>query len=389
MIKISMRKKGELSTTWIVSIILLLVGFVIISVFFYKFLFQDTIDKEVCHQSVILRGTAATLAVELEDYVPIKCKTAKYCVTTRSGKNLCPDMQNEKGVTNIKVTNKEQIEKLLVQELLSCWKMMGEGKVSLFTQYFASTYGIGNVYPTCVVCSRVAYDYDSLEKAKIDLKAINMLAYMNKYRVPGTDKSYFRTLAGDGGQFKIPDQFYVLEENSKNTELTSEEKAKLDFDGLTKTGGEIKAVENLEEKIGIYRNTTAIMFMQITAPGHWQAAKNVFGKVAVLGGVAVAGGTYVVAKGTFVVGVTKMLSLAKGAATAVVSLPALAITAGVALILGATWEYNIASNRAVTAGYCGDVSTGGKARSGCSVVRTVNYNLEQINQYCREIEGIA
>jgi cystathionine beta-lyase len=37
---------------------------------------------------------------------------------------------------------------------------------------------------------------------------------------------------------------------------------------------------------------------------------------------------------------------------------------------------------------CGDVSVGKDARDGCSVVRTVNYNVKDLSQYCSIIESI-
>jgi len=51
-------------------------------------------------------------------------------------------------------------------------------------------------------------------------------------------------------------------------------------------------------------------------------------------------------------------------------------------------EISVAHNRAVSASYCGDMSLGGNSRSGCSVVRTADYNAEGIFEYCQNIESI-
>jgi len=45
-------------------------------------------------------------------------------------------------------------------------------------------------------------------------------------------------------------------------------------------------------------------------------------------------------------------------------------------------------NRAVTASYCDDITIGSDARSGCSVIRTTDYNVGDILEYCSVIESI-
>ena len=61
--------------------------------------------------------------------------------------------------------------------------------------------------------------------------------------------------------------------------------------------------------------------------------------------------------------------------------------AGLAIVAAAAQQINIIHQRGVTAGYCGDVTVGSEAREGCSSVRLVDYDLEQIKTYCSVIES--
>ena len=83
----------------------------------------------------------------------------------------------------------------------------------------------------------------------------------------------------------------------------------------------------------------------------------------------------------------KILSTLSKAGRAIT--PFTKVVAVAALIAGIAQQGSVAYNRDVTAGYCGDVSSGGEERDGCSVVRTVNYNKEEIGSYCSVIESIS
>ena len=58
------------------------------------------------------------------------------------------------------------------------------------------------------------------------------------------------------------------------------------------------------------------------------------------------------------------------------------------LILNPVVYGNVAYNRAISAGYCGDFEVGSEARNGCSSVRTINYNPEDLSKYCSIVESI-
>jgi len=189
--KILRNKKGEMTSTMLVSIILLVVGFGIILFIYSQLAFEGQVDREICHESVILRGTLPD-TLGLKDAAPLKCKTSKICVRGKKifGKGECEEFTNADSVINNNVNDLTQIEKLISQEIVGCWRMMGEGKISLFSES-AAEYGFGDVYPSCVICSRIAFDKESLAEKGIDIEERNVLNYMLTHKIPNGEKSYY------------------------------------------------------------------------------------------------------------------------------------------------------------------------------------------------------
>ncbi|MBS3073011.1 hypothetical protein J4477_04215 [Candidatus Pacearchaeota archaeon] len=362
-----MEKRGFLAAEWIVAIVLILVGLGIL-IFAATNLFTKTdIDKNTCHFSVISRGSTPSLA---QGYVPLRCKTEKICITGELFGGGCDEFEGEKGVTKIRVSDSsvqglEQVQKIYAQSILECWEMMGEGKVSLFSQAAAENFGVGVVYPSCVVCSRIAIDKDSLNN--VPFENMNLNEYMMIHLVPKTEKTYFDYMLGEeySASYSVADNllnlpdFDITEDKDGNIEdITKIDKnVSLVDPSIISTSRE----DNLKE--------TAIIFSQISSPSHGGVLSNSAGVVAGLG-----------VTGTFAFG-PKFLS---SAGKAVFSVPGAVIAA----ILGIYQQGSVTLSRGVSAGYCGDIEISSDARSGCSAVRTINYDLESISEYCRVIEGL-
>src|SRR3989338_2328136 len=184
-----MNKKGDVNWSIIFSVIVVLVSFIIVLFVWWSMNIQSTTNKAVCHASVVFR---ATPPAAVQGYVPLKCKADKICiVSSKYGGDCKSEFGSSSAVTKIKVENKEQIEKILTLNIMDCWSMMGEGNLGLFSQGFLESYGLKEkVYPSCVVCTRVAFNQTSLEKAGIDLKSIDTLSYMQKHLISGKDITY-------------------------------------------------------------------------------------------------------------------------------------------------------------------------------------------------------
>jgi hypothetical protein len=356
-------KKGALAPETLVKIILLIAGFAILILVFTQINWTGEIDREVCHQSVLLRATTPSAAKNL---IPLRCKTSKLCINSGLFGGKCEDsFENSKEVQKIKVNDIRDVEKLISEEVVSCWSDMGEGKVSLFSQYWAETFGIGGVYPTCVIYSRIGFDED----LDVDLQKMDVLKYMREHKMPDKEISYFEYLAGEEeGKLSIDIDSMKIKDVTK-IEVEGEDKLVVDEEDSVLISGE----EGLEEAVKNPYDDIAIVFMQISAPGHGDSVLNL-GKAAL--GLGIAGGSFagpsLVAKGIKRVGLKGGL-----------------ITLGAAILGVGAQQINVAYNRGVTAGYCGDISVGSEARNGCSVVRVVNYDKESIQKYCSVIESIA
>jgi len=401
-----MNKKAEegsgMPISTLVVILLLLLGFIVLVYFFTQIGFGSRADKETCHQSVIIRATTPSFA-GLQSVVPLKCQTEKICITSKLFGGKCKEFEGTKGITTARVGTKAEVEKVLTQSLFDCWTMMGEGKVSLFSQWIAETYGFGGIYPTCTVCARIAFDSESLTKAGINASEIDVEQYMRVHIVPTTENTtYAEYLGGEGGKIRIQNITTTETTPTSENELSAEEKAQLAIGDL-----EAGTLTPLNYSI----DTLGIIFTQISAPSHGGAFKNL--AYTVLGG-GVAGAS--VMPGTFFKTAKSFISVSMPAAeeklvpvftktgvgfgyektsiwkrvagTRVGVTIAGKIVGGIAVVTLIAQQVNVAYDRSVSAGYCGDVSVGSEAMEGCSVVRMVNYNASDLESYCSVIESI-
>ena len=185
-------KKGEISASMAVGVILLVVAFGIGLLFYNQIVWKEKIDREACFNSVVNRALIPS-DTPADKMVQLKCKTEKICITAGLIGGKCAEYEGLKGITKIKIKSVSDIEKAIAQSIVDCWGMMGEGRVSLFSQYFAKLYGIGSVYPTCVICSRVAFDMGGLAKAGITAEKMTTMdvdKYMSTHLVPGRNITY-------------------------------------------------------------------------------------------------------------------------------------------------------------------------------------------------------
>ena len=373
-----MNKRAEITSTQIVYITLLIVGFIVVVGFIYFIGFTSLIDRSTCHQSVILRGTLPSLG-GISEFVPMKCVAEKVCITTGLIGGKCEESFGKtSGIVKVKVTSKEEIEKYFAKEMIDCWSMMGEGKISVFSQWFAEHYGLGKVYPTCVICSRISFDEKALDNAKINWRGIDVLNYMMIHKMPDSDLTYYQYFTGIGG--KTPYKINVSEFKADISELSTNMQTDK-TPGSLEQAGKIDAA--LKTDLNVTENKTssnaprdmAMMFMQISSPKQWGSLGNIAGTLGIGAGAG------------FLTAPTLTGKLAWGAGKAVLANP---IVAGIALLAGiGIQQTNTYFNREATAGYCGDVSLGDEARDGCSAVRMITYDKNSIGSFCSEIAGIS
>jgi len=139
-------KKGELTTNQIVVLIILIASFAVILFFLLRLNLGEESEKEVCHNSVVLRSNDAIPT----DSVPLNCQTTYVCITKDGSCEKLLKPQKEK------VKTPDEIYSVLARELADCWWMFGEGGLNYIgSDTFKEMY--------CVRCSQISFD-DSVKE---------------------------------------------------------------------------------------------------------------------------------------------------------------------------------------------------------------------------------
>jgi len=353
-------KKGDISAAFLITVILGVLACGIVLIVYSQFSWTATADKETCHQSVIYRATLpSTLGAKA--FVPLKCKTEKICFTSGIIGGKCNEFENVFGITRARVNRKEQIEQEIARKMVDCWEMTGQGKLSLFNQWFAETYGFSDVASSCIICSRIAFDRKSLAKTGINVQEIDVFNYMTKHLIAGKNITYYDYLGGDKGKISVKD------ENVEN--LIKELSKNLLYETVN---------QNINTNDNPNSDELAILFMQIYSPKYGEVFKNSLYTVLGIGA------------SNFISAPVLSTKLTVGAGKLALAHPiGAAIAALLGLGIGGYQAYSVFNNNAIAAGYCGDIAVEDRAETGCSVVRIVNYGAEDLSKYCSTIESIA
>lgn len=176
------------STT--LDVLLVVISGVFIILVFANIGLTEEIDRETCHQSVIYRATLPdSLFFDLKDLPSLKCETAKFCITDKTfGKADCKDAFGEGDYVTVRVDEEnldDEINKFVARELASCWSMMGEGKIQVFTRDALTK-------KRCSVCSRIAFDKEMKDYLS-DVEGLGN--YLLTREVPNKNMSYWKFLA--------------------------------------------------------------------------------------------------------------------------------------------------------------------------------------------------
>ncbi|MEK6824941.1 MAG: hypothetical protein AABY02_03745 [Nanoarchaeota archaeon] len=334
--------KGELSSIQIISLVLTIAGLIVILIFLGLLYADDgQQDRELCKLSVLTRATAP---MAFQALVPLKCTTEKICIT---GKGECPEFAGEKkNVREVRLKGdaleqRRMIEETMANAMYDCWNVMGRGKLNIFGTA-SDYYGLGTGNPTCVVCSRVAFNAINNDISS----TVDIDAYLRSANVSGTQRTYVNVFQGESGVQTFAAVEKLSEENG--FKLIVEDKIKLQASPDS--------------------NQVAFVFSQVKVKDTSTVLANL--------GVAAAGATFAI-PGAAKVGSALFLRnpYAAGAGLALGGLAA----GGVA--------YNNWQSKQAAAGYCGELTTSAgddkeSMKNGCSVVQGVLYNVQDINMLC-------
>lgn len=142
-----MRKKGELTTQQIVTIIILIVSFAVILFFLSRLNLGETSNKQICHNSVLLKSKTKGFGG------PLDCRTNYLCI---SGGGKCETI-DPTGTIKVNPDKKGEIMEAIAKEMADCWWMFGEGKID-YVAFFDGETKIIEKNVVCGVCSIVEFD---------------------------------------------------------------------------------------------------------------------------------------------------------------------------------------------------------------------------------------
>lgn len=363
-------KKGEISTSFLVGVILVVMSGIVLLLVFTSFPWQPTSDESVCKTSVLLRGTVPDVA---KGFTPLNCKTEKICITAKdsSSKNSCENLfMGVEGIEIEKVSSKEfvsegkmdaktEIEKIISKKVIECWDMMGSGKISIENSEISKSYGLGDTTSFCVVCSRIDVDQSLLEHYAIsreNLSQINPFEYMRTRKYAKTDGSYLDYIIGGGS-------------NGRGAAFGADSyfESIATFDNSTKEQYADRK-KNFEQ--------IAIVFSQAYAPEASRVWNNYLNTL-LIGGIAANSIT------------PNFLKVAAGKAVTTLGLTGGIVAGAVFALAAGAIQMNVWNNQALTASYCGDLTiSDGSSKKGCSVVRVMPYNATDLTTFCGVIDGL-
>jgi len=180
-------KKGDLTSKEIVALVMVALAVVIFVIFYSFYPWGETINKETCHQSIIMRSTFNAGPFEPgRELIPLKCQTDKICLTADGD---CTEFGGVDKLekTKIEVSRERDILEAFANALYDCNSMLGEGNLNFMPHHFWSTkYGL--------MCARIAF-HGNVLKAGEEITYKELYEYMLIKKTPD-DKSYLEYLYG-------------------------------------------------------------------------------------------------------------------------------------------------------------------------------------------------
>jgi len=181
-------KKGELTSSQIVIWALIITGFIVVVIFIFLIPWGATINKEVCHQSVVLRHSA-NIKGTTGGLISFKCQIGKICFTSGAFQE-CGEFEGIKGVEKIKVKTKDDIIEEIANLKYDCWDMLGRG----YLDYHGAGIDISKKY--CSPCYRVAFSKEVQENIVNEISYEELYRWMGSHKIPNQEKNYLQFLYG-------------------------------------------------------------------------------------------------------------------------------------------------------------------------------------------------
>ncbi len=142
------KKKAELTSKQLITIIILIVSFIILIIFYFALNIKGEITRETCKQSLALRGTSF-----ISKYVlSVKCETEYFCMNMGGE---CVDAREE--AKDIEIEDIDKLDDEIFSLAEECWDMVGRGKINFGSK------------KECGVCSVIYFD-EEIQKEDLSVK---------------------------------------------------------------------------------------------------------------------------------------------------------------------------------------------------------------------------
>jgi len=138
------RKKGELTSKHLVTIIIIIFSFAVILIFYFTLNLKGQINEQTCRQSLAQREVFSKIGfkgINAGKLISVKCETKEVCISMGGD---CSGAG--KDVEKVSVKTLSEVDRKISDLANDCWSMVGLGKIS-----------IGPV-GTCGLCSIVYFD---------------------------------------------------------------------------------------------------------------------------------------------------------------------------------------------------------------------------------------
>ncbi|MEM4215138.1 MAG: hypothetical protein QW484_02120 [Candidatus Pacearchaeota archaeon] len=340
-----MNKRGVTVQSMLIGIIIVLLIAAIIFFFLKALPYKETVDKEACRNSVILRNNAILRGEEmLPETIPLNCKTQEITISS---------------------TNEDFIKREIANAMYDCWWMLGEGKMQFWSESTWKEFGLANVKASCVICSIIKFDKSV--KAK-NLK-LDVASYMEQTKIPNKNITYLEYFTDETGA-KLPTDVQA-------PPITTDSDYVILFMGIE--GDELwePILRDLEVAASLATGITGTSFIAGSATGGigggfraagslWKSIGGVLGK-----SVTIGAGPHP----------NPWLALV-GEKAGGVTIAAWQIIAFLTLALVTTQEIWTAKNQKIVAQRCNG------ERKGCMQVMLLPMDASTIGQVCSNIESI-
>ena len=173
-----LNEKKAITVRFIILLLVSLISFTIIVAWFRTFPYREIINKETCHQSVMLRSMQGIGEITKRK-IPLRCKTEHIIISE---------------------SDEEQIKKKIANAMYDCWWMLGEGKLNFFpSKLTRENY--------CIICSTIEF------KSRARDKKIDIYTYLKERTIPSKDESFLEYLSN--GNSEIVGEAELLDTNKE------------------------------------------------------------------------------------------------------------------------------------------------------------------------------